>query len=382
MPAMNLVCHLVARAPLIASLALLALVLGTALAADEPSKAAAPRLPRDQLLLYRGPDGKPVPVKTVDDWAKRRAEVLRGMESVMGKLPGDAKRCPLDMKVEEEVDCDTYVRRLITYESEPGSRVPAYLLIPKDVLAGKKKAPAILCLHGTDNVVGHGTVVGLGTRANRGYALELAQRGYVTLAPNYPLLAKYQPDLKKLGWESGTLKAVWDNMRGLGLLASLPYVDRSRGFGTIGHSLGGHNSVYTAVFDDRITAVVTSCGLDSYLDYYEGNPKNWDPEKGWCQTRYMRKLADYKGRLEDIPFDFHEIIGALAPRQVFIIAPTKDSNFRAESVDRIVAAARPIFKLYGQENRLRVEHPDCPHDFPPEMREVAYKLFDSVFTGK
>ena len=74
-----------------------------------------------------------------------------------------------------------YVRRLITYASEPGGRVPAYLLIPKDVLAGKKKAPAVLCLHGTDNVIGHGTVVGLGTRPNRRYAMELAERGYVTL---------------------------------------------------------------------------------------------------------------------------------------------------------------------------------------------------------
>lgn len=341
-----------------------------------------PRLPRANLLIYRGPDGKPVPVKTIADWEKRRAETIRGMEGVMGKLPGDAKRCALDMKIEDEVECATYVRRLITYSSEPGSRVPAYLLIPKDVLAGKKKAPAVLCLHGTDNVIGHGTVVGLGARPNRGYAMELAQRGYVTLAPNYPLLAKYQPDLKKLGWESGTLKAVWDNMRGLDLLASLPFVDRARGFGTIGHSLGGHNSVYTAVFDDRLTVIVSSCGLDSYLDYYDGNPKNWDPEKGWCQTRYMRKLANYKDRLADIPFDFHEMIGALAPRHVLIIAPTKDSNFRADSVDRIAAAARPIFKLHGQEHRLRVEHPDCGHDFPPEMRAAAYQLFDAVLAGK
>lgn len=352
---------------------------GTAGKADA---SALPRLPRDQLLVYRGSDGKPAPVKSVADWAKRRAEIVRGMESVMGKLPGDANWCPLDMKIEEEVDGEGYVRRLVTYASEPDSRVPAYLLIPKDVLAGKKRAPAILCLHGTDNVVGHGTVVGLGSRPNRSYALELAQRGYVTLAPNYPLLAKYQPDLKKLGWESGTLKAVWDNMRGLDLLASLPYVDHSRGFATIGHSLGGHNSVYTAVFDDRLKAVVSSCGLDSYLDYYEGNPKNWDPEKGWCQTRYMLKLADYKGKLADIPFDFHEMVGALAPRHVLIIAPTKDSNFRADSVDRIVAAARPIFQLHGQADRLRVEHPDCGHDFPPEMREAAYKLFDTVLAGK
>lgn len=352
---------------------ILAVVL-IAIAADPPQ----PRLPRDNLLVYRGDDGKAQPVKTVADWQKRRAEVVRGMESVMGKRPGDDKRCPLDVKVEEEVDGGKFVRRLITYSSEPGSRVPAYLLIPKEVLKGGKKAPAILCLHGTDNVVGHGTVVGLGKRPNRGYALELAERGYVTLAPNYPLLAKYQPDLKKLGWESGTLKAVWDNMRGLDLLQSLPFVDGAK-LATIGHSLGGHNSVYTAVFDDRLKVVVSSCGLDSYLDYYDGNSKNWDPEKGWCQTRYMRKLADYKGRLEEIPFDFHEMIGALAPRHVLIIAPLKDSNFRHDSVDRIVAAAKPIFKLYGHEDRLMVEHPNCEHDFPPEKRQQAYKLFDEVF---
>ncbi len=342
---------------------------------------APPRLPRDNLLVYRGADGKIAPVTTPADWAKRRAEVVRGMESVMGKFPGKEKHCAFDVKIEEEVDCGDHVRRLITYASEPGGRLPAYLLIPKAVLDGKKKTPAVLCLHGTDNVIGHGTVVGLG-KANRGYAKELAERGYVTLAPNYPLLAKYQPDIKKLGWESGTLKAVWDNSRGLDLLASLPFVDASKGFATIGHSLGGHNSVYTAVFDERLQAIVTSCGLDSYLDYYDGNPKNWDPERGWCQTRYMLKLANYKGKLADIPFDFHEMIGALAPRHTLIIAPKKDSNFRAASVDRVAAAARPIFKLRGHENRLRVEHPDCQHDFPPEMREEAYKLFDQVLRGK
>lgn len=349
-----------------------AAVLLLAFAADTP------RLPRDKLLLYRGTDGKPVPVKAVADWAKRRAEVIRAMQSVMGKLPGKEKRCALDMKVIEEFDGGTYVRRLITYASEPGCRVPAYLLIPKDVLKGKKKAPAVLCLHPTDNVVGHGVVVGLGRLPNRGYAAELAKRGYVTLAPSYPLLAKYQPEIKKLGWESGTLKAVWDNVRGLDLLETLPYVDSSKGFGAIGHSLGGHNSVFTAVFDERVKVVVTSCGLDSFLDYYRGDEKNWVPERGWCQTRYMRKLADYKGRLTDIPFDFHEMIGTLAPRHVLIVAPKKDSNFRADSVDFIAAAARAVFKLHGHEGRLQVEHPDCGHDFPDDMREKAYKLFDAV----
>jgi hypothetical protein len=362
-------------------------ILPAAVAADKsPEKtseakslvAPTPRLPRDNLLVYRGDDNKPAPVHSTDDWQRRRQEILQGMQVVMGMLPGDEKRCPLDVKIEEEVDCGSYIRRLITYQSEPGCRTPTYLCIPKTALAkGAAPVPGILCLHGTDNTVGHGVVVGLGGKANRQYASELAERGYVTLAPNYPLLAKYQPPIKDLGWASGTLKAVWDNMRGLDLLETLPYVKKD-GFGTIGHSLGGHNSVYTAVFDPRIKAIVTSCGLDSYLDYYDGNEKNWYPEKGWCQTRYMLRLADYRGRLEEIPFDFHEMIGALAPRHVFISAPKEDSNFRADSVDRVVAAARQVYKLYGHEDRLRVEHPDGGHDFPEPMRELAYELFDKV----
>lgn len=354
----------------------LAISVGGAVAAGEP------RLPRENLLVYRGSDGSVVPVRTVADWGKRRAEIVAGMQAVMGKLPGAEKRCPLDMKIVEEVDCGRYVRRLITYASEPGSRIPAYLLIPKELLAGSgRRAPAVLCLHGTDNVVGHGIVVGLGDRPNRQYGSELAERGYVTLAPSYPLLASYQPDIKALGWESGTLKAVWDNMRGLDLLESLPFVEPGS-FGAIGHSLGGHNSVYTAVFDDRIKAVVSSCGLDSFLDYYNGDDKVWLPEKGWAQTRYMLRLTQYRGRLADIPFDFHELIGALAPRSVLIIAPLKDTNFRADSVDRIAAAARPVFALYDRADRLRVEHPDCAHDFPTDMRERAYAFLDSALRAR
>jgi hypothetical protein len=340
--------------------------------------ATAPRLPRDNLLVYRGANDELLPVRTTDDWLKRREEIVAGMQAVMGRLPGDEKRCPLDMQVVEEIDCGSFVRRLITYQSEPGSRVPAFLLVPKTLLAGDgRKAPAVLCLHGTDNVVGHGIVVGLGDKPNRQYAVELAERGYVALAPNYPLLAKYQPDIKALGWESGTLKAVWDNLRGLDVLDSLAYV-KAGAYGAIGHSLGGHNAVYTSVFDDRIQVVVSSCGLDSFLDYFGGDEKVWMPEKGWTQTRYMARLAEYRNRLEEIPFDFHELIGALAPRHVLIVAPLGDGNFKADSVDRIAAAAGQVYRLYDKPERLRIEHPDCGHDFPESMRKTAYELFDAV----
>ena len=356
-----------------ASIALTFVFSSALIAAEDPV-----RLDRNDLFQYRDASGKVQPVATPEDWQKRRAEILRGMQEVMGRLPGQDRRVPLDLKVEEEADLGTYVRRLITYQSEPESRTPAYLCIPKDVLVGKRTAPAVLCLHPTDNKVGHQVVVGLGGRAGRGYAAELAERGYVTLSPSYPHLANYWPNLGGLGHVSGTMKAIWDNSRGLDLLEDLPFVDASRGFGAIGHSLGGHNSIYTAVLDSRITVLASSCGFDSYLDYYDGDERNWYFGRGWCQIRYMPRLSNYRGKLEQIPFDFHELLGALAPRPFYVNAPLHDGNFRSKSVDECAAAARPVYKLLSGEGNLIIKHPDCDHNFPDEQREEAYKVIDSV----
>jgi hypothetical protein len=344
---------------------------------DLEGSPADKRLPRDKLLLRHDDAGAVVPVTDAAGWSGRRAEIVRGMEAVMGKLPGVERKVPLAIKVEKEDDMGSYVRRKITYQSERGSRVPAYLCVPKAALANGAKVAAVLCLHPTDDVVGAGVVVGLGGKANRQYAAELAERGFVTLSPAYPHLADYKPDLVALGYASGTMKAVWDNVRALDLIDSLPYV-RGGAYGVIGHSLGGHNAVYTAVFDDRLKVIISSCGLDSYLDYYDGQPAVWQFGKGWCQPRYMPRLAEYAGRLAEIPFDFHEMIGALAPRRVLISASLGDANFHWQSVDQVAAAARPVFALLGAPDALQVIHPEGPHDFPDTAREQAYRLLAEV----
>jgi hypothetical protein len=92
----------------------------------------------------------------------------------------------------------------------------------------------------------------------------------------------------------------------------------------------------------------------------------------------MPRLADFHDRLDQIPFDFHELIGALAPRRVLIIAPTRDHNFQAASVDRIARAAGEVYALFGHRERLTVLHPDCEHDFPNEVREQAYLVLAEV----
>ena len=355
------------------------LIVGNALCAfaatDQSSAPQRPRLPRTNLLVYHGCNGEVLPVKSKADWQKRRAEILRGFQQVAGTLPGREKRCALDVRIEERKDCSSYERRLISYASEPGSRVPAYLLIPKSALNARKHFPAVLCLPPTDSKFGPRVAVEKMRDYYRAYAHDLAGRGFVTLSPAYPQLANYQPDLQALGWQSGTLKAVWDNIRGLDLLDSLPFVKRGK-FGALGHSLGGHNAIFTAVLDNRIKVLVSSCGFDSFLDYFEGKPGFWEPERGWCQTRYMLRLADHRGRLEEIPFDFHELVGALAPRPFFINAPLRDDNFKPDSVDEIVKVASAVYRLYGVPENLKVEHPDCAHDFPENVRERAYRLLE------
>ena len=96
----------------------------------------------------------------------------------------------------------------------------------------------------------------------------------------------------------------------------------------------------------------------------------------------MPRLAAYKGRAQEVPFDFDELLAAIAPRGVSIVAPLKDDNFRADSVDRVAANAGLIFKLYEKPRQLVVEHPDCGHDFPDDARERAYKFLAERLEGK
>ena len=89
-------------------------------------------------------------------------------------------------------------------------------------------------------------------------------------------------------------------------------------------------------------------------------------------------MSDYRGRLNEIPFDFTEMLGVLAPRPVYVNAPLGDGNFRWKSVDRCAAAAKSIYDLAEASGRLVVEHPEYDHDFRPRQRETAYKTIDSV----
>ncbi|MGH9663402.1 MAG: alpha/beta hydrolase family protein, partial [Bryobacteraceae bacterium] len=254
-------------------------------------------------------------------------------------------------------------RTKITFAVEKRDRVPAYLFIPAGLKG--KKVPGILCLHQT-TAIGKGEPAGLGGKPNLHYAAELAERGYVALAPDYPSFGDYAYTFDDPRYVSGTMKGIVNHMRAVDLLVSLPDVDANR-IAVVGHSLGGHNALFVAAFDQRIAAVVTSCGFTSMSKYKGGNLKGWD------QKRYMPLIAErYHNSAREMPWDFPDVLTAIAPRPVFVNAPLHDDNFDVSGVDDCVRVVRSRFP----PGNLAVAHPDCAHDFPPEVRERAYQFLE------
>ena len=218
--------------------------------------------------------------------------------------------------------------------------------------------------------IGKDEPAGRGGLENLHYAHELAKAGFVCLVPDYPSFGEYPYDFQVQGnhYASGSMKAIWNNIRAIDVLESLSVVDPNR-IGCIGHSLGGHNTLFTAAFDGRIRAVVTSCGFTAFHDYYKGNLA------GWTSDRYMPRIRDlYANSPDKVPFDFQEVLAAIAPRSIFINAPTGDDNFDNVGVQKVVTEATKAFKVYGSESgNVTTQYPNCAHDFPDDVRAEAYE---------
>ena len=327
------------------------------------------------LSFFLGANGERIKIESVADWMVRREQILANVKKVMGELP---PRTPLPLKNHiirtEERDGIRYEK--IAYQADSSYELQAWLLAPiaSKIPDDAKLRPGVLCLHQTVGI-GKDEPVGLGGSPNLHYAKELALRGFITLSPDYPSLGEHEYNFEqpKDGpkYESGSMKAIVDNRRALDILQGISGVDPSK-IGCIGHSLGGHNSIFTAIFDERIRAVVSCCGFTRFHKYYEGNLK------GWSGPRYMPRIEkEFQNNPDRMPFDFGELIAVLAPRPFLAVAPVRDANFEVSGVRDVFSVAHPIYDLFHASTSLQARYPDCEHDFPKEDREAAYLFLES-----
>ncbi len=332
----------------------------------------SPRAPgHSDLFHFQNQEGKNLEVKTQSDWKKKRKQILLGMEKAMGVLP-PRKDLGLFYESYSNVSIGNGFRRYeLSIASGEGDRIYSHLYIP-DGLEDKEKRPALLALHPT-SPLGKGIVAGYGPLPNRNYGEELAQRGYVVMAPDYPSFGDASDyDFTKDRHASGTMKGIFNHMRCVDFLQNHPNVHPEK-IGVIGHSLGGHNAMFLGVFDERVKVIVSSCGWNPFHDYYGGKIK------GWTSTRYMPRLeSEYHLDPDSVPFDFYEVAAALAPRGFFSISPLRDRNFEVTGIMKTEPRVERVYDLLEASGNFRIQYPNAEHDFPPENRRQSYHFIDRL----
>ena len=348
---------------------------------EDPADSASIR--HSDLSVYRAADGTLKPIRTIDDWSQRRTQIIAGAEAAMGALPQREKLPTFDVKITEDVRVGDVRRLTMTIAVEESNRLPLDLYLPKSIMEtidvegllsgdSQTKLAAVVALHPT-GAAGKRIVAGEGAKSGRQYGLELAQRGYVVVAPDYPSFGQSADyDFAKDKYVSGTMKAIFNHMRCVDFLSAMKFVDADR-IGAIGHSLGGHNAIFLGAFDERVKVIVSSCGWCPFHDYYGGDIK------GWTSDRYMPRLRDtYELNPDKIPFDFYELIAALAPRTFVSVSPVHDSNFDINGVRKAIPVAGSIYSLFNAREELMLLTPDCDHNFPTDMRLQTYNVMDRV----
>jgi dienelactone hydrolase len=312
---------------------------------------------RDALKAWRG---------------RARADYRR----LIGKLP---ERVPLRLATTESVDCGTYQRDRVVFDVERHMAVPAYLLVPHTRTASGSRGPAILAQHG--HGPGKAEICGLAEVGDEGstpnlYAHELAERGYVVLAPDLRTFgerADWEPPnmyhcdhtyqyTSLLGYDLLSL-SLWDLARSLDVLSEHPLVDPRR-IGMVGLSQGGTCTLFMAAWDRRIKAAVVS-------GYFNEWPVTATIGWNMCGSQVIKGML---GRLD------HLELGALiAPRPLLIETGTEDNINPVKSATAQADRLRRVYETEAAGDRLVHDVYEGGHKWHGEL---AYPFLDRWLGGR
>ena len=320
-------------------------------------------------------------VKTCEEWARRRAEILAMWHRRLGAWSPLVERP--EVKRIETAERQGYTRHHVHVQVSPEGHVAdGYLLIPP----GTGPFPAVLVpFYEPLTSIGEGKK-GQGTHD---YGVQLVRRGFVTLSIGTP------GSLEKIGLETSQLlveAGIQQQRQPLTLLAyaaanchtalaRMPQVDPRR-IGIIGLSYGGKWSMFASCLYDKFACAVWS---DPGIVFNEQNDNvnYWEPWYLGYDPNVQRKpgvpSADnprtglYK-ELFEAGNDLVDLHALMAPRPVLVSGGTEDPPRNWTALNHLLA----VNELLGQKNRVamtaRPTHVPTPEALELELAFLEYWL--------
>jgi dienelactone hydrolase len=295
-------------------------------------------LPRHDLLPdpLRFLDGRPV--RTVADWAARRAEIGRLLEEYqLGRFP---PKPTLDRVVPlSETRGPGWVTRDVRLEFGPGDR--ATLRVQVTLPDGPGPFPVLIA----PNLAGWAPTLIRRGYISAGYAANDFMddtAGYGALYPDCDFAA-----LPRRAW---AVQPVLD------YLATLPQVDMQH-VALFGYSRDGKMATIAAALDPRIAAVIAgSTGVGGVFSWREGGELNQaesiETTTRMFPTWFAPQLRFFAGREDRLPVDGNLLTAMIAPRACLIEYGQNDEVSNTWGDEQTYHSALAVYQLLGEPDRL------------------------------
>ena len=320
---------------------------------------------------YKSPlvfdDGRPV--KTPDDWLRRRREILDYWHATMGPWPDLLAKPRIEFVSKEKRE--NFTQHKVRVEVAKDVMQDGYLLVPD----GDGKRPAVFVPFYEPE-----TSIGTNPKSTlRDFAYQLTKRGFVTLSIGSPNDDARKPDTSRVRCQPlSYLGYIGANCHTI--LARLPQVDGTR-IGVVGHSYGGKWALFASCLYDKYAAGVW-CDPGIVFDESRPNVNYWEPwylgrdanmtRKPGVVTKDNPRTGAYKTRFES-GHDLHELHVLMCPRPFFVSGGSEDPPSRWQAMNHAIA----VNKLLGGKFEYRVGMTNRPaHSPTEESNEQIYQFFE------
>lgn len=275
---------------------------------------------------------------------------------------------PLRMQQTGVVKQNGYEIRNIFFQTRPGVYATANLFVPD----GKGPFPAVITMSGhspNGRLYEKYQAVGQTLALNGYVSLNIDPWGAGERTTTHGVFEYHGANIGASLMDIGeTLMGMQltDNIRGVDLLASLPFVD-NKNIGATGASGGGNQTMYLAALDERVKAAVPVVSVGTFESYVMRNN---------CICELLPDGLTYTEEAG--------LLAMVAPRAIKMCNGNKDSNptFFPSEMLRSFNKARPVFETLGAGNNIRYQVFDLPHGYEQQDREAMLGWFNLHLKGK